>query len=233
MGHKGYTVRTMDELTTGYCRCVTVNTARQTHSLYWFSFSRVPTGRTDFHLLTNIIVVKHYWAVLFFTFVSYSSDRDTVYYVHVTAQPGLSLNTVATTIRGYCGHFTAQWRESAAHASGHKHGEALTHTNKPMHAYVNTCTQKWTHLLEIKVPKLCWCKLNMPRLSTSFYRIMIHILPIASVVWVGQRYFICGERSPLELLNIFNSIGCVLCTLCMQGSMHVYSVILQRSQSLL
>lgn len=50
-----------------------------------------------------------------------------------------------TTIRGYLRHFTAQWRESVAHASGHKYGEALTHINKSMHAYVNTYTQKWMY----------------------------------------------------------------------------------------
>lgn len=44
------------------------------------------------------------------------------------------------------------------------------------------------------------------------------MLSIASVVRAGQRsYFICGERSLLELLNTFDLIGCVLCTLCMQG----------------
>lgn len=64
--------------------------------------------------------------------------RATVYNVHATAKLVLSHSTGATTIRGYCRHFTAQWRERVAHASGHKYREALTHTNKSMHAYANT-----------------------------------------------------------------------------------------------
>lgn len=64
-----------------------------------------------------------------------------MYNVHVAAKQSLSHNTGATTIRGYCRHFTAQWRERVVHASGHQSREALTRTHthrESMRAYVNT-----------------------------------------------------------------------------------------------
>lgn len=84
-------------------------------------------------------------AVLFLTFVSNNSDQCIIYHVDVTARTGLSHNNVATTIRGYCRHFTVQWIESVVHASGHKYGEALKHTNTSMHAYVNIHTEMDTY----------------------------------------------------------------------------------------
>lgn len=45
--------------------------------------------------------------------------------------------------------------------------------------------------------------------------------------------FVCGECSLFELLNMFNSIGWVLCASCMRESVHAYSIALLWSQLLL
>lgn len=180
--------------------------------------------------------------------------------MHATARTGFSLYTVAATIRGYCRHFTAQWRESVAHASGHEYGDALTHTNKYtcickyIHTEMNTFNTlalntkkdiglivKYTTFKVISLSlgssnlvKLCWCKLNMQSYwlpckvfmqttHSKSWHAMIHLLSIASVVRVGQRsYFICGECSLLELLNVPSLVGCILHVSCVQGSMCVY-----------
>lgn len=156
----------MDGLTAGCWRCATVDTTRQAHLLYWFSFC-ILTGRTDYHLLTTIIVVRQH------SLMSLMGDcsapppfllRTVVTRaLRITCMSqlnrGLSHNAVAATIRGNCRHFTAQWRESAAHASGHKYGGSTnTHTNKSIHVYVNAYTQRRRRLTDDGLHRGCTSK---------------------------------------------------------------------------
>ncbi len=141
--YKEYSVNTMDEFTTWYCRCVTVNTTRQTHLLNWFFFSHFPSGKTSSNLLTDITVEALLdWVrvvnVCSLCFIQWWLRYCVQYYMHVTTQLGLSHDPVAATIKGYCRNFTAQWRESIAHASGHKYGEPLKHKQICRFPYVKT-----------------------------------------------------------------------------------------------
>lgn len=143
MGSTGYSVKTAGLLQVCYSQYSQADVL--TALIFFLTRSH---WKDRFLPVTDIIVVKHCWAelravMLFCSLLQFRTILAEMLYITCMSQ----LNWVSrtTTIRGYCRHFTVQWRESVAHASRHKYREALTQTNRSMYTYANTYTQKWTH----------------------------------------------------------------------------------------